>query len=275
MSNPLVKVVLGLLLTANFGAPLVAVVTNRHLWEEPMALLVGNISLVCMLIGVNLFTVGAYDVLQLRAGGLCRALQYSGFGFGGGFKMAQLCVAAGQLAAISRPLEHRSLMARARRWVLAATWLTWAAQVTFGVIAVSLGLPTAADRVGGYGNSTVGRSECRWESSLAAVYAVLAEVQTLLFSLATVGTLVFTAAVGCRSKARLTREVEEVGYRAAASEENRQLVDNFSEFRKIVWVFTLTVPLDIITPMLRISSLWYPTPTQRDPSSAAPFRLDL
>ena len=39
------KTVVGALLAANFSIPLVTVLANRDLWDEPMAVLAGNMSL--------------------------------------------------------------------------------------------------------------------------------------------------------------------------------------------------------------------------------------
>ena len=255
-----VKALVGAFLTVNFAAPLYAVANSRHLWEEPMAALAGNMSFICMLLGINLLLIGAYDIVQLDVFSVCRALQYSSFGFGVSFKMAQVCMAVDQFVAVLYPLQHYSIMTRARRWLFAATWITWAAQPTFGVLAEAFGLVTHADSIHGLGNGTAVYPECRWESSLAMVYAIFVEVQMMLFSLVTAGLLTYTFTVGYRTKVRLTRRSPGVVREDAIPQEDGKFFQNFKDFKKIIWIFSLTVPLDIVAPALRLSSRWYPLP---------------
>ena len=258
MAFALVKVIVGILLTVNFATQLYGVARSRHLWEEPVAALAGNMSLICMLIGINLLLVGAYDVVHLDISGVCQALQYIGFGFGFAFKMAQVCMAVDQYVAVAYPAQQLSITSRARGRLFAATWLTWAAQVTVGVLAASFGLQTHADSIHGLGNGTAVFPGCRWESSLAMVYAILVDVQLVLFSLATAGLFAYTFTIGFRNKARLNRQIQEMGAAVVMPEEDRKFFENYNDFKKVVWVFSITVPLDIIIPVLRFSSRWYP-----------------
>ena len=162
--------------------------------------------------------------------------------------------------AVFYPLQHYSLMSRARRWLFLVTWLTWAVQPTCGIFAAIFQLQTRADSVHGSGNGTAVYPECRWESSLANFYTVLVEVQIFSFSLATFGLFIYTFSVGRRMKVRLMREMREIERRGVMSQEDGKFFDNFNAFKKIVWVFSLTVTMDIITPILRFSNQWYPMP---------------
>ena len=69
-----IKTSLGVLLTVNFFLPFYTVVSNRHLHDEPMAVLAGNLSLNGMLLGltsaVTITTIGAYELAQLQWHGL-------------------------------------------------------------------------------------------------------------------------------------------------------------------------------------------------------------
>ena len=238
-----VKALVGVLLVANFAAPLYTVASDRQLWDEPMAVLAGNMSLICMLFGITHLLVGVYDITQLDIPGLCQTLQHSSGGFGIAFKMAQVCMAVDQFVAVAYPLQHYTLMTRARPWLFAATWLTWAVQPIFGIFAAAFDLETHADKVHGHGNGSAAYPECRWEKSLAHIQVMLLEAQMIFFSMVTVGLFVYTLVVGHITKTRLNRQMQELEERGIMPQENRKFFDNFSFFKKIIWVFsTSTVP---------------------------------
>ncbi|KAF0295965.1 hypothetical protein FJT64_006570 [Amphibalanus amphitrite] len=164
-----VKTAVGCLLTANYAVPLYTVVSNRHLWDEPMAVLAGNLSATVLLFGMTLTLIGAHDIVQLQVNYVCETLQYSSFGLAVSFKMSEVCVAVDQFVAVTRPLHHYALMTRARPWLLAAIWLPWAANVLFGVFGMSFQLERFAETALGSGNVSLAFPECRWERALATV----------------------------------------------------------------------------------------------------------
>ena len=256
-----VKALVGVALTANFAAPLYAVASNRKLWEEPMAVLAANMSLTCMCFGVSHTFVALFDLAQLKARALCVTLQHSSFGFGIAFKMAQVCMAADQYVAVAYPLKHYTLMMRARPWLFAATWLTWAAQPTFGLFAAAAGLENHAESLHGKGNGTAALfPECRWETSFSRVYIVLVEVQMMSTSLFTLGLFIHTFVVGHRTKLRLGRELRQADDRNVIPQNDLKFLRNFKVFKKIAMVLSLTVSLDIFTPLVRFYSRWHPMP---------------
>ncbi|KAF0293928.1 hypothetical protein FJT64_008326 [Amphibalanus amphitrite] len=254
-----VKALVGLLLTINFAAPLYAVAVNRTLWEEPMAVLAANLSFSCMCLGVTFVLIGAYDIAQLQVKGLCQSLQYCGFGFGVAFKLAETCMAVDQFVAVFYPLQHYSLMSRARRWLFVATWLAWAVQPAFGLVAVLLELPTPADTTLGRDKASVAFPECRWESNIADAYAIFVETQFLVFSLLTAALYMYTGAVGYRMNARIRRQMAHLGHQNIGGRD-RKFVDNFNSFKRIVWVFLTTMLLDVISPVVRLIGRWHPMP---------------
>ena len=255
-----VKTGVGTLLTVNFAVPLATVVSNRHLWEEPMALLAGNMSLTSTILGFIHALVGIYDLANFQSITLCRSLQYSSFGVGIAFKMAQVCAAVDQFVAVVQPLHHYPLMMRARLWLFAATWLTCAAQITFGFVAHMLDMETFSEHVGTQGNNTA-FTGCRWETALADVYTVIVELEMVTFSLITASLLVYTGVVGYRLKVRLVRrerQLQNNGFNS--TDDNQTFFANYRAFKKILMVLSLTVSMDIVAPILRISSRWYPRP---------------
>ncbi|KAF0302945.1 hypothetical protein FJT64_025046 [Amphibalanus amphitrite] len=253
------KTVVGLLLTINYVLPLYTILSDRRLWEEPVAVLAGNMSFVCLFMGVNLSLIGAYDLLQLDTVALCRTLQYTGIGFGVASKMAQLCMAVDQFVAISRPLQHLSLMVRARCWLVAATWATWAVQFVLSSLTGALDLVTVADSVHGRGNGSVVYPDCRWETHYSVVFAMIVEMELVSFSLATIALFSYTFWVGYRTSRQLSRRGPEP-QSEERQQQGRHFLHSYRVFKRVALVFSLTVTLDVVSPILRLASYWHTAP---------------
>ena len=258
MLYPWVKTLVGAALAANFSFPLITVLANRHLWEEPMAVLAGNMSLTCTLFGICIMLIGLYDVVGFQSVALCRSLEYAGMGVGVAFKAAQVCAAVDQVVAVTRPLHHYPIMMKALPGLFALTWLTWAVQIVFGLVAHFADMETFAEHVGNQSSNTT-YTGCRWETALANVYTILAELELVAFSFITASLLVYTGMIGHRMKQRLVQQVHQI--RQNDGTHDNAFLENYRAFKKIVAVLTLTVTLDTVTPVLRISSRWYPQPT--------------
>ena len=257
-----VKTVVGVLVTVNFSVILVTVLSNRHLWEEPMAVLAGNTSLISTLFGIWLTVIGLYDVIELQSTRLCQFLQYSCFGVGIGFKATQVCAAIDQFVAVIYPLRYYPIMMRIIRWLFVFTWSTWATQISVGLDDYYLDMDTFSEHIaklGGNPNFT----GCRWETALANAYTIFVEVEMIRFSLVTASLLICTGVIGHRFKKRLlimSRPLHLNGTDGGGGN-NRTFLENYRAFKKIMAVLSLTVTLDIVAPTLRISSRWYPQPT--------------
>ena len=191
----------------------------------------------------------------------CRGLEYFSMGVGVAFKAAQTCAAVDQFVAVKHPLQHYSIMIRARPLLFAGTWLTCGVQLVLGLVAHFLHLQTFAERAESLG-SNVTYTGCRWETGLAYFSTIFIEVEMVAFSLATASLLVYTGVVGYRMKRKLMRRDREVRRNDNSGEDsNKAFLDNYRAFKKIMAVLSLTVTLDIVAPILRISSRWYPQPT--------------
>ena len=260
MLYPSVKTVVGALMATNFAVPLVTVVSNRDLWEEPMAVLAGNMSLTSTLFGVIIALIGIYDLADFQNIALCRFLQYSAAGVGIAFKMAQVCAAVDQFVAVVYPLRHYPIMTRARPWLFAATWITFAVQPALGLIAHMLDMETFSEHVDAQGTNTT-FTGCRWETAMANVWTFVGELELVSFSLVTATFLVYTGVVGYRMKTRLVREEQQLRQNGVSSgEDNQTFFENYRAFKNILMVLSLTVSMDIVAPILRISSRWHPRP---------------
>ena len=240
-----VKTIVGAVLIINFAVPLYAVVSNRHLWDEPMAVPAGNMAFAMALDGLTIMLVGIYDLIELDSVGLCRSLQYLGFGFGITFKAGHLSMAVDQYVAVFHPLRHYTIMARALPWLLSTAWLGAGAQFIFGIFAHTFDLETFAASTVDSTNATLVFPECRWENALADVYTILFEFELLSFSLATAGLLTYTGEAGHRIKQELVRTQQQRQGRLFDDPDDEKFLDNYRAFKKVMAVLSLTVTLDI------------------------------
>ena len=165
--------------------------------------------------------------------------------------------AVDQFVAVTKPVHHYLIMMRALPWLFGATWLTCAAQIIFGFVAHMLDMETFSDHVGTQGNSTA-FTGCRWETALPNVYTIVVEVQTVTFSLVTASLLIYTGVIGHRLKARLVKKQHQD--RAREHGDTQTFLNNYRAFKYIMTVLSLTVSLDVVAPILRISSRWQPRP---------------
>ena len=260
MQYPWLKTVVGALLAANFCVPLATVVSNRHLWEEPMAVLAGNMSLTTTLFGIIHALVGIYSLSDFQSVTLCRLLQYSSFGVVIAFKTAQVGAAVDQFVAVVHPLRHYPIMMRAQPWLLAVTWLTCGGHILFGFVAHMLDMETFSENSASQGNNTA-FTGCRWETALANVFTIVVELETVIISLVSASFLVYTRVVGYRVKAQVMKEERQLRQEGIIiGNDNQTFLDNYRAFKNIMIVLSLAISMDIVAPILRISSRWYPQP---------------
>ena len=185
---------------------------------------------------------------------------YTSSGVGIAFKMAQVGAAVDQFVAVVYPLRHYDIMMRALPWLLAATGLTCATQIIFGLIAHILDMETLSEHVSTQGNSTV-FTGCRWETAAANVFTIFFELEMVTFSLVTASLLIYTGVIGYRVKAQLVEEERQLRQDGSGgNSDNQSFLDNYRAFKYIMTVLSLTVSLDIVTPILRIYSRWFPQP---------------
>ena len=255
-----VKTIVGALVAVNFVLPLYTVVSNRDLWDEPMVVLAGNLSGMRMLFGLTLMLIGVYDLAELNMDYMCGLLQHNMWALGVGLKMSGICMAVDQFVAVTRLLHHYDIMLSARPWLLAATWLTWAANFLAGIMANTFDLETYADQAAGDGNGSLVFPGCRRANIIPVrmIYAI--ELQLLIFSLVTAGLFIYTGVVGHRYAVQLARQLAEQQNRVSG-DDDQKFSDNYRAFKKILIVLSLTVTLDIIGPIVRVINInrWYPT----------------
>ena len=250
------KVAVGALLAANFTAPLFTVASNRQLWDEPMAMLAGNLSLCGVLFGLGHIAVGAYDLASLQLHGLCLFLQHSNLGMLIAFKIAEMSLAVDQFVAVVHPLHHYSKMARYLRWLLLGTLFTWLAITALGLSGSALGLQTVAEAFHeNSNNTTTSFNGCRWENAVAQSMSPLVEVWALIPSLSTASLFLCTGIIGYKAYAARVRN-------STMDSTQRQFADNYRAFKKIAYSLSLTLLLDVVGILLRVFTRWFAIPAE-------------
>ena len=246
------KMLVGMFLMLNFAVPLLAIARDyAHLLEEPVPLLVFNMTAAKFVFGTLLLVIGALDVLF--AGGvplpLCVSVQYLAMGSALALKAATVYLAVDQFVAIVHPLHYCNTM---RDWVRRMLFLTWCwipSIGLYGLICYQLGMETAQDfdhRMFGTQGSV---QECHWTQA-AFVVTIFLEGQLLLMSLTSATLFVYTAFKGLQQQRRDNRR--------GHVNETSQFFLRFKSFKRIVKVLLTLLMLDIIGSGFRISNHWWP-----------------
>ena len=237
------RVAVGAILTVSFSVPLAILASDASLREEPMTLLVINMTLVDLVFGVLFLATGLAD-LVLAAGvpaPLCATLQYLLFGCAVAWKAATLCLAVDQLAAVAQPLRYNAIMSSWTRRLVALTWSCVPLMGLFGLVCYRLGLETSVEfdlRVLGVERHI---AQCRWEVN-AHLFMVVAEAVLLLLSLSSGVLFVYAAVQGARHEWRL--------------HPNNRLFLRFKSFQRIVKVLLVVATIDVAAAGVRIGSRW-------------------
>ena len=241
------KVVIGLLTSANFAVPLYALAASRELWDEPMAVLTGNLCVTSLLIGLLLTGVGSHELTSPRWMALCQLLQAALGGAGVALKAAQTCMALDQLVAVRYPLHHRRMMRRALRWMLAATATSGllTAAANFGLTASAPGWPTPAN-----GSAPSPDGHCTFQGTHSVATVVLCGSLFIGLAMTTTGLLAYTGVMGFLAKLRLMHQIQLQRNQDTASEHRLALLRNFKAFKRVCLAFSLTLTLDFVGPIV-------------------------
>ena len=242
-----VMVMVGALLAANYSLPLLTVVSNRELWDEPIAVFAGNLSFACMGMGILSMLAG------IRIDSLCRLVHSINVGLFMASKTAHVCLAMDQFVAVTRPLHYYQTMERAQPWGVAAIWLAFAANCIVCILTMALDLDTYAEATIGDNNASLVNDGCRWETGLTYVAAFAAELQVLVLCLATACLFIYTGVLGHRAAVSLTQGQ----HGRVVRPEDQRFFNNYRAFKKVLIVLSLTVMLDIFGPIVRVAGWWY------------------
>ena len=244
------KTLIGLLLMLNFSLPLAAILSDGRLPEEPMPLLILNMSLADYVFGSSLFAIGVADLAYSGAAprALCAGLQYTILGAALTAKAANLLLAVDQFVGVVHCIRRGVIMHRWLGALLAACWSLLPLMWLLGAAAYHLGLETRAEfnqRVFG----VTPLEECRWA---VTAEAALLTMETLLFllTICSAALFIYTAVQGLQRE----RLLAQAGEDASAS----LFFLRFKSFKRIVKIVLSLLVLDIVGSAFRLSSLWSP-----------------
>ncbi|KAF0302069.1 hypothetical protein FJT64_025836 [Amphibalanus amphitrite] len=249
------KVVVGILLMLNCSVNVVVVGLNRSMWDEPVALLVANLSVGDVLFGFMMVVIGLADVVfpPPVPQPVCVTLQYLVLGTSWQVKSAQLLVALDMLIAVVLPLHYHQVMDDWLKPMLIAPWIMMLINLLIGVVCSSLQLENTYEYGLKHGWLNEVGTDCRWEL-LPSVYSFIWEGG--LFVMSTISGIIFIYAsmVGVRQR----RAIEERGESGTAS--SAFFLRRFKSMYKIAKVIILFIALDIIGAGMRVSARWYYIP---------------
>ena len=249
------KIVVGLLLSLNCSANVIVVAVNQSLWDEPVALLVTNLSVGDVLFGLQLAVIGLADVVLTPPVPpvLCRTLQYVVLATSWQVKTAQLLVALDMLIAVVLPLHYHQLMADWLRPMLILPWVMMLLNIVVGVVCSTLQLESTYEYGLTRGWLTEVGADCRWEM-LPSVYSFIWEGGLFVMSSISGSIFLYAIVVGIRQR----RAIEERDGAGAA--DSAFFLRRFKSLQKIAKVVSLFISLDIISAAMRISARWYYMP---------------
>ena len=252
-----VKVAVGVLVMATFALPLVTVWKFKRLRDEPMAVLVASLAGFDFLFGIVLTSLG---VLEITLGYVpfCTAFQYLVVSFAGAVKVATLGLAVDQYTAVTSPLRYYCLMERRQRWLIIAGWLQFFQLTGIGGAFHAAGALTWYEFSNPGQNGTAVFAGCRWEPRLSSTHMFLFEGEVFLVSLASSLLLLYTARVGSR-QGRALRRRKQRG--AETGTQHDRFIENFRAFKKILKLISLSLVLDVTTPVFRLYQRWHAMPT--------------
>ena len=253
-----VKVAVGALVMATFALPLISFFKFSRLRDEPMAVLVASLAGFDFLFGILLTSLGLLEIL-LGYVPFCTAFQYLVVASAGAVKVATLGLAVDQYTAVTNPLKYYCLMEDRLRWLIAAGWFQFFQLTGVGGAFHAAGALTWYEFANpGDQNGTAVFAGCRWEPRLSSTHMFVFESEVFLCSVATSLLMLYTARVG-RQQGRKLRRRKQRG--AQTGSEHDRFIENFRNFQKILKLLSLSLVLDVTTPVFRLYQRWHAMPT--------------
>ena len=237
------------LLTLVFAVPLAALAKNRTIRDEPVGMLVLNMTLTAFLFSsLFVFTV-AVDLATANNTPpvLCLSVISLGTSLLVAFKLSTLCLAVEQLIAVAFSLHHFSVMDRWTKRMLTLTWLFAFANTFFGLLCYYLDMETTTEFDSRVFDVDDDVKQCRWKRQ-ANVFMIFNEAFLFLFSISSCALLIYTAFQGIKHERRLVL--------IQVNNQPQQFVMRFKSFKRIVKVLLTMLVVDIVGTGFRISSHW-------------------
>ncbi|KAF0313023.1 hypothetical protein FJT64_016354 [Amphibalanus amphitrite] len=237
-----------------FAVPLIVIIKSRTIREEPMVLLILNMTAVLVSFNALFFVISIVDAVTANSMPhlLCSFLLSTGLAVFGGFKLSTLLLAAEQYVAVVFSLQHFTIMSRWVNKMIAFTWLFIVGFSAIILLCFFLGLETIAEfdlRVFGIDHHI---NTCGWQK-VANMGMFAFQIVFFLFTILTCGLLTYTAVQGLKHEKRIAGD--------NTSRQTENFVLRFKSFRRIVKLLLIFLIIDIIGTVIHIISRWFPVPT--------------
>ncbi|XP_043196890.1 adenosine receptor A1-like [Amphibalanus amphitrite] len=242
---------------ATFTLPLITIWKFSRLRDEPMAVLVAMLAASDFTFGIVLTSLG---VLEITLGYVpfCTAFQYLVVASAGAVKIATLGLAVDQYTAVSNPLRYHCLMERRLPWLIAASCFQFVQLTVVGGLFHAAGAITWHEFSHPGQNGTALFAGCRWEPRLSSTHMFIFEGEVFLSSLLTSLLMLYTARVGIKRRRAFQRRRRRG---AETGSEHDRFMENFRAFEKILKLISLSLLLDVTTPVFRLYQRWHAMPT--------------
>ena len=243
------KAGIGFLLMLNFSLPLAVLLGDFSVPEEPMLLLILNMTIADYLFGSMVFLIGTADMIYSLATPLplCASMMYVILGASLTVKAANLLLAVDQFIAVVYPLHHETIMDTWKTRMVAISWIFLPAMCLFGFVAYQLDLETSAEfSLRTFGLTAV--DECRL-AKISELALLATEAGLFILSCASAALYIYTAIQGMKQERRDARrgEVDQTSF----------FFLRFKSFKRIVKIVLSLLVLDIVFSALRLSSRWH------------------
>ena len=245
------KVLISLLLMANFSVPLTVIASNRRLLDEPMNLLVFNMAVAYYMFAVAFFVIGMTDVLYPEGvpPPVCAAAMYFSMAAAVGLKITNLALATDQFIGVVHSLRYFSIMNVWKWRLVAITWICMALMGLFCLVCYYLGLETSDELYHRLFDVQPSNEECRLPK-VAHVTNVVVELVLLLTSLSSGALFIHTAIQGVKQEKRTSN--------SNIIDTSSRFFVRFKSFKRIVKVLLTVLALDILGTGFRVARGWNP-----------------
>ena len=244
------KAIVGILMMLCFSFPLTVIIQQeRGVPEEPMVLLILNLTLANYMFGSAAFMIAMADMIYSEATPLplCASLANMALGSALTAKISNLFLAVEQYVGVVHSLHHQTIMHDWKHKMVIISWSIFIFKCFFGFVAYQLDFETNAE----FSHRTFGLpllDECRL-AKISEASLMLVEVVLFLLSSLSAALYVYTAVQGMKHSRRIAPlgEADQTSFSFL----------RFKSFKRIAKIVLSLLVLDIVFSVFRLASRWH------------------
>ena len=233
-------------LTVVFAIPLVVIIRNPTIREEPMVVLILSMTAILVIFSLDFGVISVVDLLTENdtPSLLCSLLSTFGLSLLVGFKLSTVFLAVEQYVAVIFPLQHYVTMSGWANKMVVFTWLFIAALATFGVACFQAGLETTIEFDIRVFDTETATCECGWRD-LTVAHMVTSMIFFNGFSILNCVLLLYTAVQGLKHERRIAE---------GEADRDQKFLVRFKSFKRIIKLLLTFLIIDIIGTVFHIVS---------------------